>query len=110
LGQTTVLGKRVWNCQHKFRIVIGPLDLAQFRQLLPGGSAAGRLLAWVRNYAGLAFAWDVNLVLKRQQVPKLALGRSSHLGWSTWLISKTPENDDSQLRYTPTPASVGLAR
>ena len=101
LGQNTVLGKRVWNCQHKFRVVIGPLALTQFRQMLPGGASANRLLAWVRNYAGLALDWDVNLILKKDQVPRLRLGRQAQLGWTTWLGSRAPQVDDSQLTFSP---------
>lgn len=101
LGQTTLLGSQVWNCQHKFRIEIGPLDLAQFRQMLPGSASATRLVDWVRNYLGLAFDWDVRLILKKQEVPRLALGRGASLGWTTWLSSWAPQEDDKQLCYLP---------
>jgi type VI secretion system protein ImpH len=101
LGMTTVLGKKVWNAQHKFRLVIGPLDLAQAHNLLPGEPGMQRLQAWVRQYAGLTLEWDVNLILRREHVPGLRLGRDARLGWSTWLCSKTPDRDDRQLRISP---------
>jgi type VI secretion system protein ImpH len=101
LGMTTVLGKKVWNCQHKFRIVIGPVGFSQFEHMLPGGDSVDRLIAWVRNYAGLAFNWDVNLILKKDEVPSLKLGRQSKLGWTTWLSSRPPKHDDNQLKINP---------
>jgi type VI secretion system protein ImpH len=101
LGMTTVLGKNVWNAQHKFRLVIGPLDLPQAHNLLPGASGMQRLQAWVRQYAGLTLEWDVNLILRKEQVPGLRLGRDARLGWSTWLSSKTPDRDDRQLLVSP---------
>ena len=101
LGQTTLLGATLWNCQHKFRIEIGPLTLAEFRQMLPGGASARRLRDWVRTYLGLAYDWDVRLVLKKQDVPRLALGRQAQLGWTTWLSSRPPVDDDDQLCYAP---------
>lgn len=102
LGMTTVLGSKVWNCQHKFRIVIGPVDFAQYRHMLPGGDSVKRLIAWVRNYAGVSYDWDINLILKKEEVPSLRLGKTAQLGWTTWLTSRAPERDDSQLLLNPT--------
>ena len=100
LGQTTVLGKKVWNAQHKFRLLIGPLDMAQARALLPGGENMARLADWVRQYAGLGLDWDVNLIIKKEQLPGLRLGNAAQLGWSSWLSSKAPQADDEQLRFS----------
>ncbi|WP_334189583.1 type VI secretion system baseplate subunit TssG [Noviherbaspirillum sp.] len=101
LGMTTVLGSKVWNCQHKFRIEIGPVDFAQYQHMLPGGESIKRLVAWVRNYAGVGYNWDVNLILKKEEVPRLTLGNQSRLGWTTWLNSHTPKQDDRQLLLNP---------
>lgn len=100
LGIGTVIGKRVWNAQHRFRLVIGPLDMAQARDLMPDGPAMARVQAWVRNYAGLALDWDVNLVVRKEAVPLLRMGQA-RLGWSSWLASRAPEQDDRQLRFVP---------
>lgn len=85
LGKGAVLGSRVWDCQHKFRIRLGPLDLAQYESFLPGGSALTQLVAWVRQYLCFELEWDVRLILKREQVPKTRLGKFGRLGWTTWL-------------------------
>jgi len=101
LGSSAVLGRKVWDCQHKFRLVIGPLDYEDYQRMLPGGASMTRLLAWVRNYAGLVLDWDVRLILKQAQVPRLALG-SRRLGWTTYLASSPARRDPDQLLINPT--------
>lgn len=101
LGASTVLGKKVWNAQHKFRLLIGPLDMEQVRRLLPGQGSMQRLTAWVRQYAGLALDWDVNLIVRKEHLPGTRFGQDTRLGWSSWLSSKTPNEDDRQLLINP---------
>lgn len=101
LGTSAVLGRKVWDCQHKFRLVIGPLDYEDYQRMLPGGASMTRLLDWVRSYAGLVLDWDVRLILKQQQVPRLALG-SRRLGWTTYLASAPARRDPDQLLINPT--------
>jgi type VI secretion system protein ImpH len=105
LGVSTVLGKKVWNAQHKFRLLIGPLEIGQLTRLLPGQQSMQRLTAWVRQYAGLALEWDVNLIVKKEQIPDTRLGQTARLGWTSWLTSKTPDKDDRQLVINPRTAS-----
>lgn len=97
LGGSAVLGNRVWSRQHKFRIVFGPLTLAEYERLLPGGLSFHRLVPIVRNYAGDALVWDVNLILKREEVPAIRLGRQGRLGWTTWLMPRNAEQDAADL-------------
>lgn len=111
LGASMVLGRSVWDCQHKFRIVIGPLGYDDYRRFMPGGDSLKRLLAWVRNYVGLALEWDVRLILKKEELPALRLGGATRMGWSTWLASAAPPRDPSQMLIrhgaiegSPTPA------
>ncbi|NYE60066.1 type VI secretion system protein ImpH [Duganella sp. 1224] len=101
LGHTTVLGRQVWNTQHKFRLLLGPVDQARLQEFLPGAAGMRRLTDWVRQYAGLALDWDVQLIVKKDAVPRLKLGSGAQIGWNSWLISKTPERDDHQLRLAP---------
>lgn len=35
LGQSITMGSHVWDCQQKFRVVMGPLDLDEYYHLLP---------------------------------------------------------------------------
>jgi type VI secretion system protein ImpH len=83
LGQSATLGGRAWLCQHKFRIVLGPLTPEQHERMLPGGPGMPRLSALVRNFTGDELRWDVLLLLHRAEV--IRLGRSGHLGWSAFV-------------------------
>lgn len=74
LGRSAVLGATVWDVQHKFRITIGPLTLAEYQRFLPGGRDLVRLQALVRHWVGIEFAWDVKLILRKDEVPLLELG------------------------------------
>jgi type VI secretion system protein ImpH len=85
LGRSAVVGERVWDLQHKFRIELGPLKLVQYEQFLPGGRSLGELVAWVRNYLGFELEWDLRLALRAHEVPQTRLGAYGRLGWTTWL-------------------------
>lgn len=98
LGLTAVIGERVWDCQHKFRIIVGPMGLEEFRRFLPGSDSLRRLVAWVRNYVGDELLWDVNLVLKKEEVPPLVLGAETRLGWTTWLTDQPLAHDADDLK------------
>lgn len=85
LGRGAVLGACVWDVQSKFRIVIGPVREARYHAFLPGGSHLDRLQAMVRQWVGLEFEWDLQLILARQDVPRTRLGQNGELGRSCWL-------------------------
>jgi type VI secretion system protein ImpH len=97
LGQTALLGGRVWSRQHKFRVVFGPLSLNDYLRLLPGGISFHRLIPIVRNYAGDTLVWDVNLILRRDEVPPTRLGLQGQLGWTTWLMPRRKPTDAADL-------------
>jgi type VI secretion system protein ImpH len=97
LGGSLVLGRRVWDCQNKFRIVIGPLGYDDYRRFMPGGDSLKRLLAWVRTYCGLTLDWDVRLIMKQEERPPLRLGGATRVGWSTWLASGPPGWNPDQM-------------
>lgn len=96
LGAGAVIGGQVWDRQHKFRIHLGPLTLAQYESFLPGGMPLRKLVDWVRTYLCFELDWDVRLLLKQNEVPPLTLGGSQRLGWTTWLGRRrrdTPADD-----------------
>jgi len=112
LGQSFMLGNAVWGCQHKFRIVLGPLKLDQYLALLPGAKSLAQLIAIVRNYLGDELVWDANLVLKNEEVPaELCLGQAENqeagiaghaqLGWSMWLGPRNSDTDADDLMLNP---------
>ncbi|MFM0277678.1 type VI secretion system baseplate subunit TssG [Paraburkholderia sediminicola] len=101
LGVSTVVGARIWDCQHKFRVVIGPLSRADYERFLPGGESLKRLVDWVRNYARDGLDWDVRLVLRQQDVPRLELGRHTRLGYTTWTLRGAAGGDQRPLLLHP---------
>ncbi len=107
LGSSIAVGRRIWDCQHKFRIVVGPLELDSYRGLLPGGKELSQLVAVVRNYVGDEMDWDVRLILRREDVPGMRLGHRGRLGWSTWLQSGPASRDADELVLNPLSKEVG---
>jgi type VI secretion system protein ImpH len=101
LGLGTVVGERVRDVQSRFRAVLGPMDLDRFRDFLPGGRTLEKLKDWVRNYVGFEFDWDVQLVLARDEVPGIRLGREGQLGWTTWLGARRADTDAGDLTLSP---------
>jgi type VI secretion system protein ImpH len=176
LGDSALLGHRVWNQAARFEVRIGPLDFTSFLSFLPGrsgvnvyaprisvrpgsgkrvenwpadlragssalttrtkyrgkyyfvwrdespGRAAARylvdrigtpqylveqndafypLVSLIRFYAREELGFSIRLVIARDQIPKLRIGRSheAYLGHTTWLPSrKPPSGDDHQVR------------
>jgi len=101
LGCSVILGSHVWACQHKFRIRFGPLNLNEYLSLLPGGHRIDQLIAIIRNYIGDELSWDVNLILKKAQVPSAQLGENTRLGWTSWLGERGTDHDAIDLKLNP---------
>lgn len=99
LGLNATLGRSVWGAQSRFRIVVGPLGLTAFERFLPGSAALKQLAAIVRGYVGFELQWDLQLILKRGEVPTAqlgagaGLGRGTRLGWTSWSVSGTRASD-----------------
>ncbi|MCW7540750.1 type VI secretion system baseplate subunit TssG [Aquabacterium sp. A7-Y] len=101
LGVGAVVGRRVWDRQHKFRIHLGPLTMAQYLHFLPGGEGLEPLVAAVRQYIGFELDWDVRLILRADEVPRGRLGMHSRLGWTTWGGPRRNAGDAEPLTIHP---------
>jgi len=97
LGRDAIVGSKIWDCQLSFRVRMGPMRLEEYQRLLPGGKSFRRLEAWVLNYLGDAFFWDVQYVLRAAEVPATCLGHSGELGWTAWLKSRSSARDREDL-------------
>jgi type VI secretion system protein ImpH len=93
LGVSTTLGRRVWGGQHKFQVRCGPLSAEEFRRFLPGRGSLQRLAATVRNYVGDELDWEVRLICQARELPRVRLGASGRLGWTSWLGSRSEPDD-----------------
>jgi type VI secretion system protein ImpH len=95
LGTNLVAGDRVWDVQGKIRIRVGPLTYPQFTEFLPDRTPVARrkqffvLVHLVRLFVGPALDFDVQVVLRADEVPWCKLGGEggSQLGWNTWVRS-----------------------
>jgi type VI secretion system protein ImpH len=99
LGAGAVAGGRVWDRQYKFRVRIGPLTLREYEAFLPGGTLIQKLVDWVRLYLGFELDWDVRLLLQKSALPRLTLGGSGRLGWTTWLGNRQVDTDADDLCF-----------
>jgi type VI secretion system protein ImpH len=103
LGAGAALGGRVWDRQSKFRVRVGPLARRELESFLPGGTPLGKLVDWVRLYLGFELDWDLQLLLRRDDVPQLRLGGAGgsgaggRLGWTSWLGSRRSDRDADDL-------------
>ncbi len=103
LGVNMVAGDRVWDVQSKFRIVLGPLRRADFDQFLPDPAPTPARKAFfllchlVRLYVGPNLDFDVQLILKAEDVPACQItedpAMAAHLGWNTWGLSGAMPHD-----------------
>jgi type VI secretion system protein ImpH len=95
LGMGAVVGDEVWNQQSRARIRIGPLNLENYLDFLPNGSAYEPLRALLRFWTNEEIDFEVQLILKREEVPPCQLGGEGdgapQLGWVTWMKSKPME-------------------
>jgi type VI secretion system protein ImpH len=51
----------------------------------------------VRHAVGLDHDWDVQLVLKRDEVPTARLNGATMLGWTSWLSARQRLQDADDL-------------
>lgn len=85
LGDGAFLGSAVWQSQHKFEIVFGPLTLAKLETFLPGGRGLRELSALVRLFTNNEWTWQLRLLLLQEEIPRTRPGRAGKLGWTSWL-------------------------
>jgi type VI secretion system protein ImpH len=107
LGQDAGLGSAVWSRSARVRLRIGPLDLADYLRLLPGGASFPRLVAAMRSMAGDELAWDANLCLRADQVPPPVLGQGTRLGLTAWIGDRRPGRDAADLFLDPSAYQTG---
>lgn len=100
LGIDAIAGRRVWDVESAFEVVLGPLNAIDFGSRLPGTARLAALGDLLRLYAGPQFEIRVRLVLSAAAVPRCQLGgdeqgmtlSGSRLGWTTWLAGGPPRD------------------
>jgi type VI secretion system protein ImpH len=89
LGVNLLVGERIWDVQSKFRLRIGPLTWREFRSLMPNGRSLRPLCQITRTYVGPGLDFDVQPLLKVEEVPRCRFTsdpeQGPYLGWNTWM-------------------------
>lgn len=100
LGQSTFCGTRIWDCNTKVRLTVGPMRKAQFNDFLPGSKAFDNLKQFFRLMVGATFDCEVRLILDRRDLAPASLGAGlssgiggTRLGWDGWMKSQQSDVD-----------------
>jgi type VI secretion system protein ImpH len=101
LGMGAIAGARVADVQSRFRLELGPMPLQKYERFLPGAPNNIRLRDWLRQYIGVEFGWDADLLLNAEDVPSSQLGGRQRLGWTSWLGSRVSDEPARDLRLNP---------
>ena len=101
LGAGATVGLAVRDAQGKFRLELGPLSQSEFRDFLPGSKRLQQVVDWVRQYVGIEFAWELRLVLKKQEALGMQLGSDQRLGWGSWLGTRLSPTDAGDMLFQP---------
>lgn len=92
LGLGAVVGEEIWDQGSRVRLKLGPLSAARYADFLPTGSAWPALRAFARSFCGNDLEFEVQLILRREEVPACQLRNPADnalcLGWHTWLKSR----------------------
>lgn len=103
LGSTAMVGARVWQRDLRMGIKIGPLARADFEQFLPGAKASQALDKLLKLFTNHALEYEVQLILRAQDVQSVALNSQrsgGKLGWDTFVTSGPALQDRADVRYT----------
>lgn len=115
LGQAALLGARCWRPDLRVRVRIGPLSAAQFERFLPRAPAAASLRTLLGLFAAPTLAYEIVLVLRRQEVGAIRLGGAAghgappdaappacghrRLGLDSYLATAPTALDRADMRY-----------
>ncbi len=100
LGIGAVAGDEIWDPQSGVRVRVGPLNLDQYLDFLPGGTAYRPLRALTQFFANGELNFDLQLVLRHDEVPPCELGHAGgsgpRLGWVTWAKTAPMRRDPDE--------------
>lgn len=91
LGLGAIAGEEIWDRQSRARIKLGPLTAKQYLSFLPVGDAWDALRSLTKFFTNGEIEFEVQLVLKQDEVPPCGLDPSADraplLGWFSWIKS-----------------------
>lgn len=101
MGRGAILGRVAPDRQHRFRIVIGPVDFDAYLRFTPQGEDLPRLVEWVRAFVGYELEWELELRIKPDSAPPAVMGGKQRMGWSGWLGRPNPHKPIIGMRFEP---------
>lgn len=99
LGLGAVVGDEIFDQQSRVRLRFGPLTLAEYNDFLPGGEGYRHVRALTKFFAGGEYDVELQLVLRREEVPPCELAQAESgpkLGWTTWAKSGDLDRDPGE--------------
>ena len=103
LGMGTIVGDEAFDYHGAVTLRIGPLSFERYREFLPGERANMELRAWLRLYTNREFDYVIQLVLEREEVPRMNLGAegiaASRLGLVSWVKNRPLARDPDEATY-----------
>ncbi|AOI60337.1 type VI secretion system baseplate subunit TssG [Burkholderia diffusa] len=101
MGHGAILGRVAPDRQHRFRIVIGPVDLEAYLRFTPQGEDLPQLIEWVRAFVGHELEWELELRIRPDSAPPAVMGGAQRIGWSGWLGCPGPHEPITGMRFEP---------
>ncbi len=107
LGDSAILGRKVWDQQSKFKLIFEPLTFSQYSNFLPSGNTFVSLRELVKFYTRDELDFDITLELNKAEVPESKIGARSgfRLGWTSFIKSK-----DRELNFNPRTITISSSR
>lgn len=101
LGRDALVGERVWQCNLRIRIRIGPLPRARYLAFLPRGELAGALARLLSLAAGGQLEYEICPILRAADVAPCVLGAATgcRLGHDSFVLTRPAAADRSDLAY-----------
>lgn len=104
LGQTAIAGATCLNRTGSIRVTIGPVSYAQYLSLMPDKPLYRELIELIRLFCGPSLTYDLQIVLKKEEVPQTRLDSSSpvgRLGWDSWALQGAAKSDSADTVFDP---------
>ena len=105
LGNSAIVGTRFWSEQSKFRIRIESVGRKEFYQFIPTSRGMAQLTDMVRLYCGDQLDFDVQVILRRDEVVGTHLSseesKCNRLGWDCWLVGREFPRDADDAIFRP---------
>jgi type VI secretion system protein ImpH len=101
LAAGVMLGARVYGCDSRVRLRIGPLDRNRYESFLPGRAAATRLAALLALHCGVGMTYEVRLIQHAADLRGVSLdaGGDVRLGVNARMLSMPSNQNREELMY-----------